>query len=156
MRSLTVAPPAASAGPPALAADPNLVVRYTANAPANINTDPYQAGHNLAGTGTNSASATNWCTEAQFGSANCPASLAAVTGFMAFPRANADGVVPAGASYRLHVDMLPAGNVPANVYGNNFVADSPTLTARRPGSNTVTTAVTGVSAVCIHDDFSAG
>ena len=139
--------PVASAGPPAVSADPGMVVRYTANAPAQINRDPMHAGHNIAGTGTNSATSTNWCTAAQIAAsaANCPASFAAVTAFMAFPRETDGGVIPAGTMYQLQVAVQPNGNAIGDTYLNDFVADSASLTARRPGSNTVLTTVIGTA-----------
>lgn len=137
-----IATPVADAGPPAYGADAQLVVRYTSNAPANINRNPYDAGHNLTGGGSNTASATNWCTAAQFGTANCPASVAQATAFMAMPNAGAS--MPAGVRYRLTVPVQPTGNQPGDVYFNDFVLDSPDLTARRPGSNLVKTEVTGL------------
>lgn len=130
-----IAPPVAEAGPPATAADPDLVVRYTSNAPANINRDPYDASHNLTGTGSNSASSTNWCTVAQFGVGACPADAGAATAFMALPRAGAGGLLPANTAYRLRVPVLASGNVRGDRYFNDYIADSPSLTARRPGSN---------------------
>lgn len=137
-----IATPVAAAGPPATATDANIAILYTSNAPANINRDPYHAGHNLTGGGTNSASTTNFCTAAQFGSANCPASLAQVTGFIALPFATAAPAdLPVGNLYRLNVPVQPTGNARLNVYTNDYVGDSPSLTARRPGSNIVTTTV---------------
>ncbi|HPZ56840.1 hypothetical protein [Ottowia sp.] len=133
--------PVAEAGPPVGSADAAMVVLYTSNAPANIKRNPYDAGHNLSGTGGNSTTATNWCTAAQFGSAGCPSGWPAVTAFMALPKANAGGTVPANTSYRLHVPVLPTDNVVGNVYLNDFVADSPSLQARVAGSNTVSTTV---------------
>ena len=136
-----IAAPAAEVGPPATLADAQMVVLYTANAPGNINRDPFHAGHNLSGAGTNGVAGTNWCTAAQVVSAaaNCPASWGAVTAFLARPIAG--GVVAAGAAYRLHVPVMANGNQNGNLYLNDFVADSPSLTARRPGSNTVGTRV---------------
>lgn len=130
-----IATPLAEPGPPATAADPDLVVRYTINAPANINRDPYHAGHDLTGTGSNTATGTNWCTVAQFGTAGCPANAGAATAFMALPRAGADGLIPANTVYRLRVPVVATGNVRGDRYANDFVADSPSLSARRPGSN---------------------
>ena len=137
-----IAAPAAAAGPPATAADANIIILYTSNAPANINRDPYHAGHNLAGGGTNSATTTNFCTAAQFGSANCPAGFAQVTGFMALPlAAAAPPDLPVGSLFRLNVPVQPTGNARLNVYTNDYVGDSPSLSARRPGSNIVSTTV---------------
>ncbi len=130
-----IATPVAEAGPPATAADPALVVRYTINAPGNINRDPYDASHDLTGTGNNTATGTNWCTVAQFGSIGCPANAGAATAFMALPRAGADGLIPANTAYRLRVPVVATGNVRGDRYVNDFVADSPSLSARRPGSN---------------------
>ena len=138
-----IAPPVAAAGP--LSADADLVVRYTRNMPGDIQREPYHASHDLTGGGTNSATTTNWCLASQFGSGTCPANWTEVTAFMALPRANADGVLPQGLMYQLTVSVLPAGNVPADLYVNDFVADSPTLTARNPGSNQVRTTVNGVA-----------
>lgn len=139
-----IAAPVAAAGPPALSADPDIVIRYTVNTPAAINRDPYHASHDVTGAGTNSGTATNWCTVAQFGTGACPADASAATAFMAFPRQAAGGVISSGSAYRLQVPVVAAGNAVGDTYLNDFVADSPTLTARRPGSNTVLTTVTGV------------
>lgn len=137
--------PVAAAGPPATMADADIVIRYTSNAPANINRDPSHASHNVTGGGANSATSTNWCTVAQFGVGDCPADASASTAFMAFPRAAANGVISAGSRYRLDVPVLANGNAIGDIYQNDFVADSPSLTARRPGSNKVLTTVIGVA-----------
>jgi len=131
---------------PGFTADPAMVVRYTSNAPAQINRDPYNAGHNVTGLGTNTATTTNWCTPSQLGSANCPAaSLANVTAFMLFPQAGTGGTgtVSAGAKYQVEVKLKPTGNTLGGKYVNDYIADSASLSARRPGSNPVTTEVIG-------------
>ena len=134
-----IAAPVAEAGPPATQADPDITVLYTSNAAANINRDPYHAGHNLLGSGGNSTTTTNWC--ASLGGANCPASLDEVTAFMVLPRAKADATLPSGVAYRLRVGVRAAGNAPGDIYLNDFIGDSPALDARRPGSNRVQTRV---------------
>ena len=121
-------------------ADNAITVLYTHNAPGNINRDPYDPGHNLAGNGTNSVGATNWCTQAQLGTTiNCPDNAGAATAILVRPLGGAQ--VPAGGSYRLHVPVLATGNAQGNVYQNDFVADSSSLQARRPSSNVVQTRV---------------
>lgn len=139
-----IAAPVAAAGPPVVVADPNAIVLYTSNAYGNIIRDPYDAGHNLTGGGTNSATTTNWCTTAQFGAANCPANIGAVTGFLVQPRVGASPVsnqLQPGNSYALLVPVIAASNAVGNIYSNDFVGDSTSLSARRPGSNIVTTTV---------------
>ncbi len=139
-----IAAPVAAAGPPAVVADPNAIVLYTSNAYGSINRDPYDAGHNLTGGGANSATTTNWCTAAQFGAANCPANIGAVTGFLVQPRVGASPVsnqLQPGNSYALLVPVIAASNAVGNIYSNDFVGDSTSLSARRPGSNIVTTTV---------------
>jgi len=122
------------------AGDNAIAVLYTSNAPGNINRDPYHAGHNLAGNGTNSVGATNWCTQAQLGTTiNCPANAGAATAILVRPLGGAQ--VPAGGSYSLHVPVLATGNTQGNVYWNDFIADSSSLQARRPSSNVVQTRV---------------
>lgn len=139
-----IAAPVAAAGPPAVVADPDAVILYTVNSGAAINRDPYDVGHNLTGSGTNTATTTNWCTVAQFASTNCPANVGAATAFLVQPRSlattNPNQLQP-GNSYALSVPVLAASNLVGNVYSNDFVGDSTSLTARRPGSNTVTTTV---------------
>jgi len=49
--------------------------------------------------------------------------------------------MPPGTLYQLTVPVQPTGNARLNVYSNSFIGDSPDLTARRPGSNIVTTSV---------------
>ncbi|MBK6613755.1 hypothetical protein [Ottowia sp.] len=132
-------PIAAPVAEPGAVADAAMAVRYTSNAPGDIHRDPYHAGHNLVGTGTNSALGTNWCTSAQFGEANCPVDAGAATAILARPLGSAQ--MPAGGSYRLHVPVLAAGNAQGNVYWNDFIADSSSLQARRPSSNLVQTRV---------------
>jgi uncharacterized repeat protein (TIGR01451 family) len=132
-----IAPPAASVGPPVTTADAAAVVRYTRNAPANIVAAPLDASHNLSGAGTNSATNTNWCTQAQFGSANCPTTLADVTAFMVVPLGT--GNLSAGALYRLTVQVQPSGNAAGDVYVNRFIGDSDSLLAHNARSNTVST-----------------
>jgi hypothetical protein len=136
-----ILPPAADAGPPVLTADPDMVVRYTSNAPGNIALAPHSVTHNTTGGGTNGAAATNWCTQAQFGNANCPADFTQVTAFMAFPYESGTGETPTGTSYRLIANVVAAGNAENDKYYNDVVADSPDLTANNPGSNTVVTEV---------------
>lgn len=139
------APVADASATPPLLADPDLEVRYSSNAPANINPAPHHASHDVTGTGANSASSTNWCAVSQLGSANCPAAdLSDATAFMAFPRAGANVPLQPGERYQLVVNVLPAGNQPADQYHNSFRADSPSLTARNPGSEIVRTVVIGV------------
>ena len=125
------------------ASDPTLVVRYTNNLPANISRDPYAASQNLTGTGTNSLTSSNWCTTAQFGLPGCPITIADATAFMAFPMFTSapSGRLVAGNTYSLIVPVLSAGNLINNVYSNNFIGDSPSLQARMPGSNAVSTTV---------------
>jgi uncharacterized repeat protein (TIGR01451 family) len=147
--------PSASAGPPATSADPTAQVLYTNNTPANINRDPYgpsslNTHHILNGSGTNSAVNTNWCTSAQFNVGNCPSSFSNVTGVMLLPFAGAPitcgsfGTVPClipGALYQASVPVVGSSNTVGNLYNNDFRADSPSLSARAPGSNLVTTRV---------------
>ncbi len=144
-----VTPPIANAVPPATAADPTARVLYTNNTPASINRDPYgpsaaDTHHKLDGLGTNSGTSTNWCTQVQFGSANFPANLSAATGVMVLPFFGAPsacpgfGVVPCtpqGQLYLVNLQLQSSGNVPNNIYTNDFRSDSPSLTARSPGSN---------------------
>lgn len=135
------APIAAPVAGHALTADPAMVVLYTSNAPAHINRDsPNDASHNVQGTGSNSASSTNWCTVAQFGSANCPAAIGDATAFMALAYGRT-GTVPANTAYELVVPVVASGNSDGNQYVNDYRADSATLLARNPGSNRVLTKV---------------
>lgn len=123
--------------------DPTIEIRYTNNLPANISRDPYAVGQVLTGLGANTISTSNWCTAAQFGLAGCPLNIAAVTAFIALPKLTAlvPGQLLAGDTYSLIVPVLAAGNAVGNVYSNSFVGDSPSLIARLPGSNLVTTTV---------------
>ena len=135
------APIAAPVAGHALTADPAMVVLYTSNAPAHINRNsPNDASHNVQGTGSNSASSTNWCTVAQFGSANCPAAIGDATAFMALAYGRT-GTVPINTAYELIVPVVASGNSDGNQYVNDYRADSATLLARNPGSNRVLTKV---------------
>ena len=49
--------------------------------------------------------------------------------------------LPVGSLFRLNVPVQPTGNARLNVYTNDYVGDSPSLSARRPGSNIVSTTV---------------
>jgi hypothetical protein len=122
-------------------ADLALVVLYTSNAPGNIIRKPMDASHDITGAGTNTAASTNWCTVAQFGSANCPANIGAATAFMAFPLGGGAVSLLAGDNYALVVDVKPTGNVQGNVYSNDFVADSSSLGVHNPGSSVASTTV---------------
>ena len=139
------APIAAPVGGHSLTADPAMVVLYTNNAPAHINRNsPNDASHNVQGTGSNSASSTNWCTVAQFGSANCPAAIGDATAFMALAYGRT-GTVPINTAYELIVPVIASGNSDGNQYVNDYRADSATLLARNPGSNRVLTKVKDTS-----------
>ena len=139
------APIAAPVGGHSLTADPAMVVLYTNNAPAHINRNsPNDASHNVQGTGSNSASSTNWCTVAQFGSANCPAAIGDATAFMALAYGRT-GTVPINTAYELVVPVVASGNSDGNQYVNDYRADSATLLARNPGSNRVLTKVKDTS-----------
>ena len=152
--SAPIAAPIAGVGPPVVLADPDAIVLYTSNTAANINRDPYHAGHNLAGTGSNSATTSNWCTVAQFSSANCPANIGAATAFLLQPRltaaSNPNQLQP-GNTYALVAPVIAAANTVGNVYSNDFVGDSTSLTARRPGSNIVTTTVVAPDLIITKD-----
>ena len=50
--------PAASSGTVPTSADPDMLVYYTQNVSADINTDPYDTGHDFTGSGANSATGT--------------------------------------------------------------------------------------------------
>ncbi len=137
-----IAKPVADTGIPATIADNDIIIFYTSNTPANINQDPYDSGHNLTGTGSNSAITTNWCTETQVGTlAACPANFTDVTGILALPQGSGDQTVDAGDMFELIVPIQTNVNVANDRYDNAFIADSPGLTARRPGSNIVNTVV---------------
>ena len=139
------APIAAPVAGHTLTADPAMVVLYTSNAPAHINRNsPNDASHNVQGTGSNSASSTNWCTVAQFGSANCPAAIGDATAFMALAYGRT-GTVPINTAYELIVPVIASGNSDGNQYVNDYRADSATLLARNPGSNRVLTKVKDTS-----------
>lgn len=107
-------------------------LRYTRNTPASINTNPYAAGaHSKNGSGTNSASLTVWCAAAQFGSGDCPASMAQVTAFLlAMHPFDASGnpqgstPLPTGTSYDFGIELTPTGNAYGNVYTNQARAAS--------------------------------
>ena len=123
--------------------DPDVLVYYTSNPQANISIAPFDASHDLSGASNNSSTKTNWCTwngSGFSGTGTCPANLAAVTGV--YVRAKG-GTAPvaAGEQFRLELKMLPSGNAAGDVYSNSYVADSPSLTARQPGSNLVSTTV---------------
>lgn len=122
--------------------DQDLVVRYTSNASTNINLDPYSPSHTTNGLGTNSPVNTNWCTASQFGAINCPSNVSEVKAFMLFPKElNIVKQLPIGYLYSVDVFMKVSNNKNGDTYTNSFIGDSPTLTARRPGSNIVTTKV---------------
>jgi SdrD B-like domain len=134
----------AGAGPPAKLADPDGEILYTKNVPANINRNPYFAGHDLTGTGVNSATTSTWCTFGQFGAGACPTAIGEVTGYFILPRKTAGdhpGQLDPGNLYSVVVSVLPSGNATGNVYTNDFIGDSPSLTARPAGSNIVSTRV---------------
>jgi uncharacterized repeat protein (TIGR01451 family) len=107
-------------------------VLYTRHAAATINTNPYAAGaHSKNGSGTNSASLTVWCTAAQFGSGDCPATIAQATAFLIamhpFDAAgNPQGTTPLPVNnvYSFDVVLTPAGNAYGNVYTNQARASS--------------------------------
>lgn len=123
--------------------DPTITLLYTNNAPANISLDPYAVGQVLNGLGSNTVTATNWCTVAQFGTVGCPVTIANATAFMALPKFTApiSGQLQAGDTYSLIVPVVAAGNTIGNIYNNRFIGDSPSLIARLPGSNSVSTTV---------------
>lgn len=147
--------PVASAGPPATAADSSATILYTNNLPANINRDPYgpnslDTHHILNGTGVNSAATTIWCAQAQFNTGSCPISFANATGILILPLASAPSAcgifgtvpcLPPGSLYQAILSLQASGNAVGNIYSNDFRADSPSLSARAPGSNLVTTRV---------------
>ena len=132
------------------AADATATVLYTKNAGANINVAPYDSGHDLTNSSSNTATTTNWCTASQFGAPNCPANVSEATALMILPFAGAPqpcgslGTLPClspGTLYNISFGVIAAGNQPNEVYNNNFIGDSPGLLARAPGSNLVSTEV---------------
>lgn len=123
--------------------DDNFIALYTAQTPNGIATDPYSSSHRLNGLGSNSGSESNWCTEVQFGSAHCPADVTESTGVIFLPD-GANGAaanIPEGNAYKVELHFRTSGNSAGDSYSNSFTADSPSLTARRPSSNTVTSRV---------------
>ncbi|MDP2101322.1 MAG: SdrD B-like domain-containing protein [Methylotenera sp.] len=126
--------------------DANAQILYTSNAPANISRDSSSATHILTGLGSNGAGSTNWCTVAQFGTANCPATIADATAFLVIPHhnngdANLDKLT-AGDTYSLIAQVTTTGGNPGDLFANDFTGDSNTLLAHNPTSNVVSTKIT--------------
>ncbi len=124
--------------------DSNFIALYTVKPAALIDSDPYSVSHTLSDNSSNSTNSTNWCTEAQFSTANCPSNVGDSTAIMLLPD-GANGTsasIAEGSTYRVNLNFQSLGNNLGDVYSNNFGADSPSLTARRPSSNTVTSTVT--------------
>ncbi|THU04459.1 hypothetical protein E9531_03450 [Lampropedia puyangensis] len=119
--------------------DTDVEIYYTSNTATNIHNAPYDVSHVLDGSGANSATTTNWCSS--LGGSNCPTAWADVTAI--YVRAKGGQAISAGQMYELKVEMSASGNTVGNMYANQFTGDSPSLTARNPGSNTVTTRVVG-------------
>lgn len=123
--------------------DDNFVALYTAQTASDIPTDPYDSRQTVDGTGTNSSTETNWCTELQFGLSNCPTDVTESTAALFLPD-GANGAaanIPEGNAYKVELHFQTSGNSAGDIYSNSFTADSPSLTARRPSSNTVSTQV---------------
>ena len=146
-----IAPPVASSSPIVTVADPQLITLYTTNSPANIQSDPYHVSQVLNGGGTNSAVSTNWCSAAQIPSPNCPSTYSAATAVLLLVKGAAASpfTSPAGDIYQASYSVSTSGNAIGNRYSNNFVGDSPSLTARRPSSNIVTTTVVAPDLILI-------
>jgi len=159
--SAFLTPPVANAAiTPAQSADPGMRYAYTKNVPANINRDGWgDAGtgpgsaHDASGTAANTATVTSWCSEAYVQAniatpgtwANCPASLAEVTGVMAVPFYAAPApdtqVLPANQVFAIKLPLQPAGNAVGNLYSNNFSFSAPGLIGAPLTSNVSTTEV---------------
>jgi uncharacterized repeat protein (TIGR01451 family) len=103
---------------------------------ATIVDNPYDASHDITGLGTNSASQTVWCSQAQFGSGDCPTTFADVTAFYLAQTSDA----LSGSVYTLTIPMNVANNTVGNLYSNYFSAKAPSL-PNTLLSNTVTVRV---------------
>ncbi|MDQ1091826.1 putative repeat protein (TIGR01451 family) [Xanthomonas sacchari] len=91
---------------------PASTVYYSSAAPGSIAHDPAAPSNALNG------GSTRWCTQAQFGSAGCPASPAQVT---AVRVVSADGVRQLDGQLRsVRVLLQPQGNAGGDVYSNDF------------------------------------
>lgn len=123
-------------------ADTNFIVLYSAQSPSDISSDPYAASHHISGLARNTATSSNWCAKLQFGLAHCPATVADATAAMLLPDGySSTPSLQEGRSYRVSMHFKTEGNRFDDVYSNHFTADSPSLTARRPSSNTVSSSV---------------
>jgi uncharacterized repeat protein (TIGR01451 family) len=97
---------------------------YTSDSPSTVNINPDE-------------NASNWCTQAQFGTAGCPASLADVTAikFTSNYDLEKDGNPRQGmkATVSLQagdlVNNSPLANKPGDIYSNQFTLDSTSLPA---------------------------
>jgi len=136
--SLIPAPVACSACTPATMADPAIILLYTSAAPASINRDPFHVSHDIVGNGSG-AGATHWCTAANFGAANCPANLAAATGFFARPVGGA--ALAANDVYSLKVAAIAAGDSAGDIFSNNFSLGTPSIISSPLTSSTGTVRV---------------
>ncbi|HRE03141.1 MAG TPA: SdrD B-like domain-containing protein, partial [Ilumatobacteraceae bacterium] len=90
---------------------------YTSAAPASIRQEPDAPSNNLI------SGATQWCAQADFGTAGCPASFAQVTG----ARFIQSGSMPGGTIITATVPLMANGNNPNDLYVGKFGVFTPTF-----------------------------
>lgn len=124
--------------------DSHFLALYTKKEPSGIAIDPYHSQHIVNGKGNNSNTETIWCAVEDFGSGECPNTVESATAAMLLPSGKhpISATIDEGKTYKVTLKFRSLGNSPGDIYSSSFMADSPSLTARRPSSNTVSTRVT--------------
>jgi uncharacterized repeat protein (TIGR01451 family) len=131
-----------------------MTVLYSSKDPVTnaINPDPFDAGHNKTGTGTNGAGTTNWCTEAQFGTANCPATLADVKALLI-----QQATLPALSVRTITMTLATGGTAQGNVFDNQFSGKAQAGVAVLQSSNAVVNVVAAtISGTVFYDPNNNG